>query len=275
MDTKGFPKPINDTQREFLRLCELGGGARGGPPRGKVLEVLRANGKSLNMLAHAEAQAHLAAYPDANPWHLCFAIGLSWGHLARLDVDFTGAVAGVLANWNSGDLAAAKSFHMERGPEPIEQSLRGAHYLFARVILPKTLPSTLDRLDTAQQRWISPILTGSDRPRYIGSWNATAMFMAALFAQPSLAALQTEPRPMLPPGGPIFKGLQMLHKAGLLKDPPSGSELDDQAFEPGSLYENNKHLADLCAGLPGWSLIDVHSGVYMLGTRHPHSGKWV
>ncbi|WP_461658431.1 hypothetical protein [Methylorubrum aminovorans] len=97
--------------------------------------------------------------------------------------------------------------------------------------------------------------------------------MAALFVQPSLAATQTEQRPMLPPGGPIFKGLQMLHKAGLLKITPSGSEMDDQVFEPGSLYDNSQHLADICAGLPGWSLINVRSGVFVLGTRHPHSDK--
>ncbi|AMB44177.1 hypothetical protein [Methylobacterium sp. AMS5] len=274
MDTKGFPRPVNETQREFLRLCEAGGGARGAAPRGKVLELLRASGKSLNLLAHREAQAHLAAYPSANPWHVCFAIGLSWGHLARLDVNFTGAVAGVLGHWNDGDLAAAKTFHMERGPTPIEQSLRGAHNLFGRVLLPDALPTTLDRLATAQQRWFAPILTGPDRPRYIGSWNATAMFMVALFAQPGLAASQVEPKPMLPPGGPIFRGLQMLHKAGVLRNGPASTELDDQAFEPGALYVNNSLLQELCAGLPSWGLIDAHSGVYMLGTRHPQSDSW-
>lgn len=273
MDTKGLPKPINETQREFLRLCEAGGGARGGPPRGKVLELLRSSGKHLNLHAHREAQDHLAAYPQANPWHVCFAIGLSWGHLARLDVDFTGAVVSVLADWNDGDLHAAMSFHLDRGPTPIEQSLRGGQSLFQRVILPDTLPVTLNRLSSAQERWISPILSPA-RPRYIGSWNATAMFMAALFVQPTLAAQQIEPKPMLPPGGPISRGLQMLHKAGVLKDGPVSNELDDQAFEPGALYINNGLLQDLCAGLPGWGLIDVHSGVYMLGTRHPHSGTW-
>lgn len=126
-----------------------------------------------------------------------------------------------------------------------KHTLRGARNLFGRVVLPATLPTTLERLSTAQQRWFSPILTGPDRPRYIGSWNATAMFMTALFAQPSLAATQVKPEPLLPPGGPIFKGLQMLHKAGLLRTGPVGSELDDQAFEPGALYENNNLLTEL------------------------------
>ncbi|WP_246694701.1 hypothetical protein [Methylobacterium sp. WL6] len=65
MDTNGFPKSINETQREFLRLCEASDGARGGPPRGDVLELLHASGKSLHLLAHKEAQNHLAAYPQA------------------------------------------------------------------------------------------------------------------------------------------------------------------------------------------------------------------
>jgi hypothetical protein len=218
---------------------------------------------------------HLGAYPDANPWHVCFAVGLCWGHLAKLDVDFTGAVVNLLADWNDEDLATARSFHLERGPDPIEQSLRGAHMLFGRVTLPSTLPSTLRQMSMAQERWLSPILTGSNRPRYIGSWNATAMFMTALFARPELAAEQVEPPPVLPPGGPIFGGLKILHQVGTLSRPPAGSELDDQAFEPGALYENNALLADLRRGRDDWSLVDVHSGVYMLGTRHPQSNTWL
>ena len=80
---------------------------------------------------------------------------------------------------------------------------------------------------------------------------------------------------MLPPGGPIFAGLKLLHNTGILSKSPAGSELDDASFEPGAIYENNGLFAELCAQLADWSLIDVHSGVYMLGTRHPHSGNWV
>lgn len=174
---------------------------------------------------------------------------------------------------NDQDLRVAAGFHLERGPEPIEQSLRGAYSLFSRVLLPEHLPDSLERLGRAQERWISPIL-GPDRPRYIGSWNATAMFMCALFAQPTLAAQHVKPRPVLPPGGPIFGGLHILHKSGVLLTAPEGSELDDQAFEPGALYLNNNLFVELLSGLDGWSLIDVHSGVYMLGTRDRHSNSW-
>jgi hypothetical protein len=41
-----LPKPINETQREFAVLCELGGGIRGGRARSKVIELLQASGKS-------------------------------------------------------------------------------------------------------------------------------------------------------------------------------------------------------------------------------------
>lgn len=136
------------------------------------------------------------------------------------------------------------------------------------------MPSTLKQLERAQERWLSPILNPSERPPYIGAWNATAMFMTALFAQPALAATYVSPPPMLPPGGPIYAGLMLLHRAGFLSRPPAGSELDDASFEPGSIYENNDLFAELCKQLPDWSLIDVHSGVYMLGTRHPHSDTW-
>lgn len=267
--------PVNDTQREFARLCELGGGSKGGPAVSRVLQLLRASGRQMNAWAYEAMAEHMGAYPDANPWHLCFAVGLSWGHLAKFDVEFTGHVVSLLSHWNDDDLAAARSFHLERGPAPIEQSLIGAHILFNKVLLPTTLPDSLERLGRAQERWFGPILNPSERPRYIGSWNATAMFMTALFAQPKLAATQRTQTPILPPGGPIFNGLKILHQTGVLARSPSGSELDDEAFEPGALYENNQMLVDLLNGLKDWCLVDVHSGVYMLGTRHPHSNSWV
>jgi hypothetical protein len=266
--------PVNDAQREFNKLCELGGGFRGGPAPTRVKELLKASGKRLNELAYREMAAHLAAFPSANPWHVCFAVGLAWGHLAKLELEFTEAAVGALTQLNDADLRRASSFHLERGPEPIDQSLRGAYSLFSRVILPINLPNSLEQIGRAQERWISPIL-GPDRPRYIGSWNATAMFMCALFAQPKLAATHVQPRPVLPPGGPIFAGLQMLHKTGVLTNPPEGSELDDQAFEPGALYLNNNLFVEILRGLDGWSMVDVHSGVYILGTRDPHSNSWV
>lgn len=265
--------PVNDVQREFQSLCVLGGGLTGGPARGKVLDLLRSSGQRLNVWAHQVMAEHMAAYPEANPWHTCFAVSLSWGHLAKLDIAFTGHVVALLSDWNDDDLAAASSFFLERGPVPIEQSLAGAYQLFEKVVLPATLPVSLGKLDQAQQRWLGRIIT-KDRPKYIGSWNATAMFMTALFAQPELAATQKSPEPLLPPGGPVFTGLKMLYKAGLLSAAPAGSELDDQAFEPGALYENNALLVDLLKGRDDWCLTDVHSGVYLLGTRDPRSANW-
>jgi hypothetical protein len=103
--------------------------------------------------------------------------------------------------------------------------------------------------------------------RLPASMGATAMFMIALFAQPSLARTLMEPGPVLPSGGPTFRGLQLLHQAAILPRPPAGTELDDASFEPGVLYENNGLFSELRRGRSDWSLVDVHSGLYMLGTR--------
>ncbi|MBX3452712.1 MAG: hypothetical protein KF777_24465 [Planctomycetaceae bacterium] len=267
--------PVNDLQKEFNALCEKGGGVKGGPTRGKMLEVLRDYGKKLNAGASDEVQAHLAAFPNANPWHVCFALGICWGHLAKVDLTFTEAVIGCLEEINDPDLKTAGSFHMERGPEPIINSIRGGYSLFQMVQLPETLPTSLKSLGRAQERWLSPILNPKLRPPYIGSWNATAMFMTALFAQPALAASQVDPTPILPPGGPIFAGLSILYQAGLTFSPPDQADLDGQGFEPGVLYSNNDLLAQLLLGCPDWSMTDVHSGVYLLGTKHPHSNSWI
>ncbi|MBU3888565.1 hypothetical protein [Methylosinus sp. KRF6] len=267
-------KPANKMQQVFNELCEKGGGAGGGPARPKVLELLFSGGQSLNKLAYEETANHFAELAGANPWHICFAIALSWGHLAKLELDFTIATVKTLETWQSSDLRAACSFHLERGPAPIEQSLTGARILFEKVTLPEQLPASLEGLGRAQERWLSPVLNPKTRPPYIGAWNSTAMFMVALFAQPSLAATHKKGSPALPPGGPIRMGLHYLHQAKVISAGPSGSELDDGSFEPGVIYADNGLFHELCAQRPDWSLIDVHSGLYMLGTRDRRSAEW-
>jgi hypothetical protein len=268
-----LPNPLNETQRRFAELCRLGGGRNGGPARTKVQEVLREGGRRLNHFGESEVAEAFKEYGEFNPWHICFAVGLSWGRIARFELEYIGAAVRLLKNWNDEDLKIARQYHYERGPEPIEQSLRGAHVLFSKVKLPDALPDTLSQYKTAEDRWLSPILS-KDRPKYIGSWNATAMFMIGLFSKPALGKRLRTPEVMLPPGGPIFAGLSILYQAGVILDKPAGSELDDEAFEPGALYENNALMAELLKGLADWSLLDVHGGLYMLGTRHPHSDKW-
>lgn len=266
-----IPDPKNEIQTRFNEICDT---ATGRPARSSVQELLKDAGTRLNQLGAREAEESLRAHSDLNPWHICFALGLSWGHLARSDLAFTGAAARLLENWNVDDLRLARSFFLERGPDAIEKSLLGAHVLFSKVTLPAELPNDLERLGIAQDRWLSPILS-ANRPRYIGAWNATAMFMMALFAQPRLAHTMTEPRPLLPPCEPIRAALRLLHRRGILHQPPHGGEFDDQAFEPGVLYETNNTLCDIRQGLNDWSLIDVHSGLYMLGTRSPQSQSWI
>lgn len=268
-----IPHPVNETQRRFNRLCELGGGRAGGPARTKVQELLRESGKKLNVMAYDEITSSLAEYRSYNPWYVCFAVALAWGHLATLDLQFTGAAVRLLADWNDRDLRIARRYHNERGPEPIEQSLRGGYMLFRKVILPDRLPNSLRQYARAQERWLSAIQS-PNRPPYIGAWNATAMFMVALFSDRVLAAQFTRREPMLPPGGPIYNALSILYRTHFLTRPPAGSDLDDEAFEPGAIYENNALFEDILIGCPDWNLLDVHSGLYMLGTRLAESDSW-
>jgi hypothetical protein len=269
-----LPKPINDTQRTFSELCEKGGGVKGGPARTKVQALSKESGQQLNKLAEAEVTEHFKELSNRNPWHLCFAIGLCWGHLAKFEIEFTDAATRVLEDFNDGDLKIARKFHYERGAQPIEDSLRGGYTLFQKVPLPPELPIDLTRLGRAQERWLSPISHPSTRPKYINTWNATAMFMVALFHNPPLGNQLKTPEVSLPTGGPIDVALTILYQTHVLSRAPSGTMLNDGDFESGAVYENNALFAELLKGLEGWDLVDVHSGLYMLGTRLEQSDKW-
>lgn len=268
-----LPKPINDTQRQFEKLCSLGGGRSGGPARTKVQQLLHESGAKLNVIGRSIITEHLTEFSDVNPWYVCFAVGLSWGHLAKPDIEFTRAAIRALQSADDADVNGAALYYTERGPEPIKQSIRGGHQLFSQVKLPDKLPDDLKKFGRAQERWVSYIIS-PNRPKYIGSWNATAMFMVALFSKPDLVTEFKSPVVMLPPGGPIFSALKILHQTHILSRSPAGSELDDQDFEPGSIYENNALLEELLKGHSGWNMLDVHSGLYMLGTRFLQSNQW-
>jgi hypothetical protein len=268
-------KPLNDVQRRFNDLCKAGGGKLGGPARTKVQELLHTGSSKLNELAFTESTSHLSDLADRDPWKVCYAVAISWGHLAKLDIEFTAAATEVLDTLNPAAMKFACKFHLERGPIPIEQSLQAGFTMFQRVILPPTLPDTIKKYRTAQERWMQGILDKTrTRPRYMGSWNAVALFMVGLFSNPSLASTLTSAEVALPPNGPVFSALSILHKVHIASQPPSGGPLDDDTFEPGVIYANNGLMAELIPGRTGWNLLDVHSGLYLLGTRDPTSAAW-
>jgi len=99
------------------------------------------------------------------------------------------------------------------------------------------------------------------------------MFMVGLFGNKPLSDQLVSQDVLLPPGGPIFAGLSILYQSHLLSHKPAGSALDDGEFESGALYENNSLFAEIRKGLNDWSLLDVHSGLYLLGTRDVRSDK--
>lgn len=268
-------KPVNEVQVRWNDLCSKGGGRSGGPPRGKVQELLHWGGATLNNMAHNEITQNLAEFPNRDPWKICFALGLGWGHLAKIDIDFTDAATTVLDTLDASAMRDACAFHLERGKEPIRQSLEGGYTMFQKGLLPPQLPQTLARYRRAQERWLGPLLsTTGVRPRYIGSWNATAMFMVGIFSNKFLWNELRDCEVMLPPGGPIYNGLRLLHEAHITSQRPAGTDLDDAGFEPGAIYENNGLMKELIAGR-NWSLIDIHTGLYMLGTRDPRSENWI
>lgn len=273
MNKFGLPEPINEVQRRFWDLCEKGGGPSGGPSRTRVQKLLRTGGKLLNVIAHKEITDALAANSGADPWKVCFAVALCWGHLAQTKPGFVAAAVRCLENWNDIDLKEAMKYPLERGPGVIEASLRGGFVMFSKVRLPDALPTTIAGMRRAQDRWLGSVLT-PERPAFIGSWNSCALFMVALFSNPVLAAELADTTIGLPPGGPIHAALATLHRTGVTSRAPAGNSLDDSTFEPGAIYENTGLMAELFKGLSNWSMLDVHSGLYMLGTSEADTDTW-
>ncbi|MBI1406020.1 MAG: hypothetical protein GC145_07840 [Caulobacter sp.] len=234
--------------------------------------MLREQGKHLNQGAYTEVAEYLAAFPDREPWHVSYALALAWGRFSRLEETYVEAVVNLLEDWNDEDLATAREFHYEKGPVAIEESLRGGRHLFERTAMAGTLPSSFAGLKRSQDRWLRYVV--ADKPGYIGGWNATAVFMVALFAQPDLAATLTEPEVLLPIGGPILNGLRLMADAGLTGQAPVGAEAEEAGPDLGHIAINNGLFAEIRQGLPDWSLLDVHSGLYLLGTRLPESKNW-
>lgn len=271
----GLPAPVNEVQRRFLDLCEKGGGVKGGPPRTRVQKLLRTGGKLLNERAFEEIADALAANPGADPWKVCFAVALCWGHLAQTRAEFVAAAVRCLEHWNDVDLKEAMKYPLEKGPSVIEQSLRGGYVMFSKVRLSATLPTTLAEMRRAQDRWNIVVANKEERPAYIAYWNCCAMFMVALFANPSLADQLFGTEIGLPIGGPIHGALSILHKCGVIAQEPSAKSRNDTEFDLSLIYTTTGLMAELLKGLPDWTMLDVHSGLYMLGSRLPESDMWI
>jgi hypothetical protein len=265
--------PVNEMQEHFNELCVRGGGQGGGPARTRVQELIRTYGQRLNADAHGQMSDALEWLPDANPWHVAFAMGLCWGTIARHDEIFFRAAVGALEHWNDEDRRTAVRFHLEKGAELLEGSLRSAHRLFEVTPALTAFPDTLEGVGKKQDRWLSSV--SQVNPPYIGPWNALAMFMCALFAQPSLAQSMRFPRPLLPPGGPITRGLKLLHQSHVVSAPPNTDNDDERAAVISAAVEDNGLMADLLRGLQDCSLVDVHTGIYLLGTRDRRSQGWI
>lgn len=264
----------NKMQHGFKDLCEKGGGLDGGPTRGAVQLLIKEAGQSLNAFGFDETALHLKEFSDRNPWHVCFAVSLAWGHLAKLDLEMTEAVVEFLDSYDGAWLDRAGTFCMERGPDAIRRPLANAYNVFQSTRLPAELPDTLKGVKSAEDRWLGRVL-GPPRAPYIGSWNSTAMFMVALFAQPALARSMKTVEVILPPGGPIFTALKILHSVKIVADRPDGDDMDDGGWEPGVLFNNNALMQTLIRGPHDLNMIDLHSGLYMLGTKYPFADQWL
>jgi hypothetical protein len=190
--------------------------------------------------------------------------------MAKYSDRYLRAAVGAISHWNDDDRRAAIEHFTQKGSELLEGSLRSAYVVFEA--LPASfdaVPSSLDRLVKLQNRWFAKL--NALEPPYIGPWNATALFMVSLFAQPELAGQMTTMGPILPSGGPISRALNILYQDHLTERGAQALEDDVRLGGLGGAAADNGTMQDLIRGLNGTSMVDIHSGLYMLGTRDVRS----
>jgi hypothetical protein len=265
--------PLNECQRQFNELCKKGGGRNGGPARTKVQQLLRDEGKLLNGHAYDEVASALDVAARYNPWYIFFALGLCWGEMARYSDRYLLAAVGAIESWNDQDRGEATKHYTQKGHDLLEGSLRSASVVFEQIGSALiTVPDSVQGYDKLQEKWFRRLhlLT----PPYVGPWNATALFMVALFAQPDLAKSMKTMRPILPSGGPISRALSLIHQVGVTNHPAQTLQDDYGLGGLAGATADNGTMQELIIGLSDCSMVDMHSGLYMLGSRDPKSDMY-
>jgi hypothetical protein len=61
----------------------------------------------LNARLEGYARAQFARLAACNPWHVAFAVGLSWGHLAQETGEFTDLAVSLMSDFDAATLEKA------------------------------------------------------------------------------------------------------------------------------------------------------------------------
>jgi hypothetical protein len=227
----------------------------------------------LNSNAYSEVASALNTGDECNPWHVFFALGLCWGEMARYSDRYLLAAVGAISSWNDADRGEATKHCTQKGHELLEGSLRSASVVFDQIgTALSTIPETLEEHNKLQGRWFRRL--NALNPSYIGPWNATALFMVALFARPTLAKTMRTLGPILPSGGPISRALNLLYQVGVTNHGAQSLEDDVRFSALAGATADNGTMQELIVGMGDCSMVDMHSGLYMLGSRDPRSDSY-
>lgn len=85
----------------------------------------------------------------------------------------------------------------------------------------------------------------------------------------------THVRPRLPISAPIREGLKVMRDFGLTARSPSSALVDWDAFEPAELYQDNDILEEVGRAGGVADLLELHSGLFLLGTEDRLSSRWI
>ena len=252
----------NKWKQRYNELC----GTSGKPPRSHVVELLCEAGRWFNEdVLETEVQATFEEFNSSNPWHLSFVVGVAWGQYAKKKTSFYEPALKWLSGRDENALSQAKTENKRSEADALGQCLRSGFRIFETMNLPDTIPTSLDELQQLQLKWIDRV-PKLGLPQ-IGDWNFSALFMVMLFDESSRWKQLMDTTILLPLGGPVGNFLHTLVADDVIDEGPWSKRAVEEKIDPGKLFLCQKVMEDLLGGREDRSLVDIHSGLYVMGAK--------
>lgn len=264
---------FNMLQTEFATLVDRSGDNREILVEGLAPLLLDAGG-DLNANGARQLQEYLTGIPFEDLHIGWFVAGIAWGRDAEDSREFVLSAVQAIKSSKPKDHKRAMRFALAGRHRRLENLLRAGRQIVLQERHPCPI-SAIEELNEYQQRLFKALQLLPD-VQGIGNWNLGAMFFCAALSDPQWRVEMNKARPRLPMSAPIFHSMEQLYSLRVLSRQPNYNPWrpKDSSY-PEALYSNNALLEELCQKLGTSRILDIHSGLYLLGTRNVDANSWL